>query len=222
MTSLSAEYAYYYLAYPNHCISVTNICTKNYSRALLLLLVLILIQSMLKPWVSGLYAAVESLYKATLSHKRWIFISRSSLPFLHTSALYVQWSTLQPPYSPCIFPLHKLELALAAESLELTSIPSLCGSQPCPAEQLFGCDTELQSTIYLAPQLAGSHGLRWLALLFIPQQSYPLKLSASSAALLKDVTGHTCCTANLLNTLVLDRFVWESVCVAVTSTLASD
>lgn len=29
VTSLSAEYAYYYLAYPNHCISVTNICTKK-------------------------------------------------------------------------------------------------------------------------------------------------------------------------------------------------
>lgn len=41
-----------------------------------------------------------------------------------------------------------------------------------------------QSGMFSALQLAGSHGPGWLDLLFIPDQSYSLKLSVSSVALL--------------------------------------
>lgn len=77
-------------------------------------------------------------------------------------------TSVSHPYLTCTYtkinfhcflsPLYKLELALVAENVKLTSIPSHCGSPSCPTELLSGCHTQHQSGIFSALQPAGSHG----------------------------------------------------------------
>lgn len=79
-----------------------------------------------------------------------------------------------------LFPLYKLEVALVAQSVKLTSIPSHCGSPSCLAERLTGCHraAAIRHILSSAASWFPWPGAISLAI-HAPGQSCSAKLSAS-------------------------------------------